>query len=666
MQFFISQLILWPKNQRLKIRTLEFEEDKVNVIHGRSRTGKSSIIAIIDYCLGAKRCTIPVGEIRQKTEWFGLKVRIRDTWVLIGRRTPPSSFGSGEFFFLTLDGCDAPIPARIEATHTHPQYKDEFNRIARVTNMSLVDDEDAENSENRPSYRDLAAFNFLPQHIVANPNVLFYKTDTYEHKDKFKRVLPYALGIVNAEYLQKARERTRRLKNLVALYKEQRTRETAFASWQSDVRALWNESVQLGLSDERAEMSLEACVTSLKALNDAYVAGNLAQRLRTPHHGLANELFLDATEQEEKAQRKVDDLVQELRDYQGLSNRAKKLTGAMEDEKVRVVNLGWLQRSLVRDASCVVCGSASNHNHDVLNGLEEKLDSVTRLSAALLEGPIVDRQLAALEKNLSEAEDVLHAARMHRLSLEPKASVPAESLGRVYVLLGKLQALLGALATLHGEDDLGNRIRDTEEKLARLDDYFRNSGREARERAVAVELGEYIKGYAKWFGLRSKATVELDQKELTLTFSRDTGTHKDYLWEIGSGANWMAYHVSTFLALHEFLTKPERLNGPVFSFLTIDQPSQVFFPSAHSGENLLDEHDDQAKSLSGSRDADIEDTRKIFLALARGLVRTKFKYQIIVVEHADKSIWGSADHMNEVAAWKNEGDGLIPREWFGR
>lgn len=666
MQFFISQLILWPKNQRLKIRTLEFEEDKVNVIHGRSRTGKSSIIAIIDYCLGAKRCTIPVGEIREKTEWFGLKVRIRDTWVLIGRRTPPSSFGSGEFFFLTLDGIDAPMPTRIEATHTHLQYKDEFNRIARVTNMSLVDDEDAESAENRPSYRDLAAFNFLPQHIVANPNVLFYKTDTYEHKDKFKRVLPYALGIVDAVYLQKARERTRLLKNLEALHKEQRTRETAFASWQADVRTLWNESVQLGLSDEHEGMSLEACVMSLKALNDSYVEGRLAQRLRTPQHGFSNELFRDATEKEEKAQRKVDDLVQELRDYQGLSERAKKLTGAVEDEKVRVVNLGWLQRSLVRDESCVVCGSVSNHNHDVLNCLEEKLDSVTRLSAALLEGPIVDRQLAALDKSLSDAESELHAVRMYRLSLEPKASVPAESLGRVYVLLGKLQALLRALATLDGDDDLGERIRETERKLARLDDYFRNSGRETREKAVAETLDDYIRGYARWFGLRSKATVELDQKELTLAFSREAGTRKDYLWEIGSGANWMAYHVSTFLALHEFFTKPERVNGPVFSFLAIDQPSQVFFPSAHSGDNLLDEHDEQAESLRGFRDADIEDTRRIFKALARGIERAEFKYQIIVVEHADKSIWGTVDDMNQVAAWKNEGDGLIPREWFGR
>ncbi|MFP3686120.1 hypothetical protein SB847_20665, partial [Bacillus sp. SIMBA_026] len=112
----------------------------------------------------------------------------------------------------------------------------------------------------------------------------------------------------------------------------------------------------------------------------------------------------------------------------------------------------------------------------------------TRLSAALLEGPIVDRQLVDLEKRLAEAEDVLHAARMHRLSLEPKASLPMESLGRVYVLLGKLQALLRALATLEGDDDLGDRVRDTEEKLAQLDGYFQNSGREAREEEVASQL----------------------------------------------------------------------------------------------------------------------------------------------------------------------------------
>ncbi|MDR0214554.1 MAG: DUF3732 domain-containing protein [Comamonas sp.] len=664
MQFFISELILWPKSPFHKIRTLKFAEDKVNVIHGRSRTGKSSIISIIDYCLGSERCTIPVGPIREKTEWFGLKVRIRDTWVLIGRRTPVKSSGSGEFFFLPWPSDDGSIPDQVKKTHTHAQYKDAFNRVARITNISLTDDEDVAQSESPPSYRDMAAFNFLPQHIVANPNALFYKADTYQHKEKLKRVLPYALGVVDAEYLRKSRERTRYLKILDSQKKELQSREAAFASWELEVATLWNESVMLGLSEERDGSSLEARISSLRGLNDAYLQGNLSQRLRAPQYGFTNRLFQEATEVEEAVQRRVDDLVQELRGYRGLAYRAKKMSEAVGSEREQVINLDWLQQSLVRDETCVVCGSACDHTHGVLNDLAEKLSDVTRLSNALLEGPIVDKQLAALERELSVVQQELHAARMHRLSLEHKGALPMESLGRAYLLLGRLQALLMALEILDGQGDLNDRIRNTEEDLAQLKQYFLTCGREKREKVIATKLDEYIRGYGWWLKLKSKATIELDPEELTLSFKNGDGMRKDFLWEIGSGANWMAYHLSTFLALHEIFVEPEHLDGPVFSFLAIDQPSQVYFPSTHSGVNLLDEHDEQAISLNGSRDDDIEDTRRIFRALARGLERTKFKYQIIVAEHADKSIWGNVEHMNEVAAWKKEGDGLIPKEWF--
>ncbi|RQT12740.1 DUF3732 domain-containing protein [Burkholderia contaminans] len=123
----------------------------------------------------------------------------------------------------------------------------------------------------------------------------------------------------------------------------------------------------------------------------------------------------------------------------------------------------------------------------------------------------------------------------------------------------------------------------------------------------------------------------------------------------------------TFLALHEYFTGDERVNGPVFSYLAIDQPSQVYFPSTYSGENILDGFKDQAQGLSGNRDNDVRQTRLIFIALARGLQRSKLRYQTIVVEHADKTIWGNGKwgrHMHEVADWKDEGKSLIPAEWF--
>ncbi|WP_176079561.1 DUF3732 domain-containing protein [Paraburkholderia tropica] len=662
MQFFISQLLLWPKSKKLSVRTLDFAEDKVNVVHGRSRTGKSSIIAIIDYCLGASRCAIPVGTIRQKTAWFGLRVRANGTWLLIARRSPEKGTGSGECFISVVSDRVAALPQRLEATHTIKQFKDAFNRLTRVTNISLVEEEDAENSQITPSYRDLAAFNFLPQHIVANPNVLFYKADSYKHRDKLKRILPYALGIVDAEYLIKARERAREQKVYDALMKERETRRIGRASWVAEINQIWDEAVALGLiGGEDAGVGVR--FSELRSLNAAYLEGRLTDNLVRPQYGRLNELFREATEREVAAQRTLDDLVQEVRDYERLAGGAEQLSEVVDKERGRVVNLDWLKRSLVRDEACVVCGSTTAHNHAVLEELSAKLEDANRLSKVLRDGPIVDRQLEELKNKLTIAESELHAARMRRLRMEPKSGEPPDSLGRLYVLIGRIQSLLSALKASQGDGSLHQRLDDAEERIARLDEYFENCGRERREAEVAEQLDTLIRGYAKWFGLNSKGTVALDQNELTLSFARSQGKPKDYLWEIGSGENWMAYHVSTFLALQEYFTRPKRINGPVFSFLAIDQPSQVYFPSAHSGENPLDEYQSQAESLK-DREGDIEDTRKIFRALSRGIERSDFKFQIIVVEHADKSIWGRIKNVHEVEAWKAKGEGLIPREWL--
>ncbi|MBR8123439.1 DUF3732 domain-containing protein [Burkholderia multivorans] len=667
MQFFISQLILWPVRPDNSIQTLTFVDDKVNIIHGRSRTGKSSIIAIIDYCLGASRCTIPVGQIRDKTAWFGLKVRIRDTWVLIARRTPERAIGSKECHISRLAAREAPLPDELTGTHTLAQFKEAFNKIARITNISLVADEDGSiNSENPPSYRDLASFNLLPQHIVANPNVLFYKSDSYKHKEKLKRVFPYALGIVDADYLTATRERNRLQKQLDGLQKEELSRHRAYASWEADVRVIWEEAVKLGLLEAADGESLELRVGALKELNDGYLRGDLIERLRAPQYGYANEQLRLATLEEDAAQRNLDDLARELQDYERLSGRAKELAKAVDTEQAQVVSLDWLQRSLVHDSACVVCGSKTDHSHFVLDKLAGKLNDVARLSKALREGPIVDRQLEQLKRDLTDAEARLHAARLRRIELKPDEFSPLGSFGRIFVLLGRLQSLLMALATLEGRGDLPDRIRETERRIKILDDFINASGREEREKAVGRELTNLIEGYASNLKLEEKGRIALDEGELTLSFTRAVTNRKDYLWEIGSGANWMAYHLATFLALHEFFTKQERINGPVFSFLAIDQPSQVYFPSTFSGTNLLDQYREQATELRGKRDVDIEQTRLIFVALARGLQRSEFKYQTIVVEHADKSIWGEGKwgrYMHEVAVWKEEGDGLIPKNW---
>ena len=51
MQLKIKNIILYPVSDELEPRVIKFEIDKVNVITGYSKRGKSSIIEIVIYLL---------------------------------------------------------------------------------------------------------------------------------------------------------------------------------------------------------------------------------------------------------------------------------------------------------------------------------------------------------------------------------------------------------------------------------------------------------------------------------------------------------------------------------------------------------------------------------------------------------------------------------------
>ena len=56
MKSYIKSIIIFGKNGEKRIVPLE---QGVNIITGESKTGKSALVEIIDYCLCSTRCTVP-------------------------------------------------------------------------------------------------------------------------------------------------------------------------------------------------------------------------------------------------------------------------------------------------------------------------------------------------------------------------------------------------------------------------------------------------------------------------------------------------------------------------------------------------------------------------------------------------------------------------------
>lgn len=151
---------------------------------------------------------------------------------------------------------------------------------------------------------------------------------------------------------------------------------------------------------------------------------------------------------------------------------------------------------------------------------------------------------------------------------------------------------------------------------------------------------------------RPNDPVSLEIDDLTI---KVTGTNRDdYLSEIGSGSNWLSYHIAVMLGLQQHFLAME--HSPVPDFLIMDQPSQVYFPKRVAGGE--DEPDDPRL-----RDEDVEAVKKAFKVLGQAVGAANGRLQIIVLDHAPREVWGGIPHIVEFEEWR-DGMKLVPQDWL--
>ncbi|PIT13223.1 DUF3732 domain-containing protein [Snodgrassella alvi] len=663
MQLMIDSLLLWPSNPKNKIQKIDFKKDKLNFIHGISGTGKSAVIPIIDYCLGSSKCAIPAGIIRDSVQWFGIIVDIQNDKYIIAREKPIGR-SAGNFYFKPYTN---EFPLKLEVTHNLTTFKSQFNNFAQLSDLILAEKDTSIGFDGRASYRDIAAFNFLPQHIVANPYALFFKADTYQNKERLKRVLPLALGIHDREYMRKEKECRDLEKELQRIERNQQARQIRIESRKSEIDHLWYKCIEYGCllptSDYTSNISLDKKIEDLKNIHNLYKQGNAVFLEKNLNYFSTNDEYNHLIQQEEIIQKEIFDLKNSITDYEQIFLKGRDFTLAIETEKKHLIGFDWLKENLSPSGKCIACGAETKFLSSVINNLETKVSEINTLSNALFNNPITDTISAELKQKLRDKKNILSEINKAKLNIINANKIEGDSLKKIYILLGRIEEALIYLNKLEQTDNIDSKPEILKQRINSLKEYLSNSAIRNHGLTTYSKINSLIDSYSSQLQLEQHGEIQLDSKELTLSF-RINNTVKEYLWEVGSGANWMGYHISAFLAIHEFLSLPENINLPPFSFIVIDQPSQVYFPSTPTGENLLDQYSTNNLPITATTQNDILATKKIFEVLSSALQKSNFNFQIIVLEHADKSIWGEIDNTYEAACWKKKGDGLIPQEWI--
>ncbi len=667
MKLFIRQLIIWPEDLNHAPRILDFDPGQVSVITGWSATGKSSITSIVDYVLGAGTCTIPVGEIRDYASWYGMLIETDTGEMRIARKKPEGRQVANAFWVQQGADVKTALPTLPTANTTAERFKLMMDALSGLSNLRLNPEESRGHSE-RAGFRDMAAFNFLPQHIVANPYTMFFKADSSDHREKLRNVLPLALGVITNEDLLRTHRLHMLRDELRKLETELRNRRNGIENWRASATGAFYRAQELNLlpqGDPPGDLR-----EIIGVLQQVVTAGG--RTVAAPGRVTTSVQRLeDIRKQEQDLDSAIAGQRRRLRRLKSLRRSVSDYGDVLEEQQARVRGVGWFRDTIIAE-QCVLCGSDSVVARRSLEELETPIKELSELSAGTSStAPMVDGEIVIIQRNLLVDERNLLSLRRTRREFE--AAVDAErglsqSLESVYRFIGSTEQALRILGDVEGDEGLQARVLGLQGEIDSLQKQLDDKGRRAREQAVGESISDYIIRFVE--ALEIKGAVGkpvLDERELNLKFFPEGANKPDFLWEIGSGENWMAYHLATLLALHGVFLKRGSHN-PVPTFLIIDQPSQVYFPSDTFEKVVEDngEADESTQSRSSRHFDDLESTRQIFRALARAQRSYNGRLQVIILDHADRNAWGDQPNIKQVANWRGEEDFLIPKGWIRR
>ena len=656
MFFQVKEIVLWPRNPGFAPRRVSFAPGKVTVISGASRTGKSAVIPIIDYCLGAHDCSIPVKTIRDACSWFGVVVKTGAGDKLFARREPGAQRSTDEMFLMEAAEL-SDVPPTVAKNTTADNVRRLLDELAGLSKLDFAAGEGQSGFEGRPSFRDLSAFVFQPQNVVANPEVLFFKTDRYEHREKLRRIFPYILGAITARLLAKQHELNRLRLEVRRKENELKKAETVSAEWMGELRARVSEARELGLVQGAPEGGLSR-EQMLGILQEVVNRTDATFAVSTTTISDAVRELNGLEDEESKVSHELTSLRRRLAEMSRIQESASNYREALRIQRDRLQISDWLAQHRTGEENCPVCGGNLEPSETKLEELRASLKELELEAGDSFEIPAAfDREMQRVQTEVNEATEKLKAIQIRKKALSQRsqeASTTQYQAKKVERFIGNLENALKLHERLGEDAELRTEVAQLRGRMQQLqDELSRENVEDRKRRALRVVNNNAARLVPHLDCERPDDPISLEINDLTI---KVTGTTRDdYLSEIGSGSNWLSYHVAMMLALQQFFLTLD--HSPVPSFLVMDQPSQVYFPKklvVREEEDLEEPH---------LKDEDIVAVQKVFKVMGDVVGAAKGRLQVIVLDHAPREVWGSIPNLVAFEEWR-DGVKLVPTEWI--
>nr|WP_315160858.1 DUF3732 domain-containing protein [uncultured Flavobacterium sp.] len=682
MNFKIKNIILYPINWDLKPRIITFDPKKVNVITGYSKRGKSSIIEIIDYCLGNSECDIPIGKIRELVEVFALKISIDDQDYFIARDSPKRDLKSSEnMYLISLDKKgEYPMLYSNEWINHKEQFKENRDSIKEFLDTkakfpNIYERNERTEKEIKIGFRYTTAFQFQTQSIIANGNIIFYNTDDLSYLEGLKKMFPIALAYKSFKMIT-LEDEVKDLKKEIAT-KESKIEdlEKRYENWVNDLFEFYTEAINLSLTNRNLDINLsntdEIKIVLEEIIQD--VNNNVLYKSGTAFK--YNQKLNEFEDKRQSLLRELQIKKIELNKITKFETLKKEYTENIYREvSKRLSPIDWFLEQKGTEI-CPFCDSKSNKALTNLQSLKEKnIENSKILNDQNFNDLTFEKEKRELNKEVKRIEKEIGIFDINIENLLKEMNDNHFEYQKIYQFVGKISNFLKNLNipdTKYFEEllILKNDLLIKEQNLSKETKKYNKSNTLLK---VTNSIKKYIELLPIENNTNSNVLIDPDKYLGIKIENRITG-NSTFLNKIGSGSNYMCYHLATMLGLHNYFynLKNENKTNYIPSFLILDQPSQVYYPDK---TDEIDEIEQKEKDneLSKNESEDIQNTKKIFEVCSKFMKNTNNDVQVIILEHAGKNNWNDLPNINLVETWRgSDKDGysadfnaLIQKDWL--
>lgn len=621
MRFYIDKLLLWLKDGNL--RTLKFQNDKINVITGNSKTGKTAILEIIDYCLCGSNETVVISRehIGENVAWYGIRFCINDKTYTIARGeiSDTGKFSNDYYFSQTGEIPESPF-TKIGEQALKEIIEPEFSINDEIT-LSYGGRSTKRNS--RLSFRYFLLLNTLSKDVIDNGKAFFDKMYIERYRDVWPQIFDLAFGVIDFETVKVQKEISELQQEIYTLEQNRKKAERRAATRDEHIEIIVKHAKEFGLVDE--------------ALSTVDAYGKIEQLIKYGPMMFATNYSLE--QESERLQAERDDIAVQLAKLKRFKRSYSEYRAGLRAEADALQPITYIQRFFTE--------RTSGEYRQFLNNLSSEL---AKIKSSIIENrPFeqdVNRKIRELSNQLKEIDS--------KLAKTAKVEYKSIPIANKLISLGEIKA---EFSHIEPYDDstitIAKNMQVKMHQLERLEASYASVG---ETRALTIEtLDDFIQTYIT---ISRDALDEygdycarFDYKKAALTLRKNKSTA---IANISSSSDHLYMHLCLFAGLHHMLLSQKSLYVP--SFLILDQPSRPYFNAAGEydyteSEAVITNKDDWSK---------VRDIFKLWNNFFSIILSQGNHFQIIMLEHVSEGAWHGCEHVNLVEVFDGIHNALIP------